>query len=140
MINDKQFTDELFKRMYDIGYRKAEIESGVLFFFNGKRELLNYFLPRVMVASTCFEEKDQLIDIGEYLGIVDWSKVAVDTPVLVRDFESTKWVKRHFAFFKNEKVYTWDGGLTSWTCDDLNDAMSWECAKLAETNKRNGTI
>ena len=131
-MNDKQFTDELFKRMYDLGYRKAEIKNDVLFFFNSENESLNYLLPRVKVASTCFEEKNQFIDIAEYLGIVDWSKVKVDTPILVRSYESTKWVKRHFAFFKNEKVYTWDGGLTSWTCDDINDSMSWECAKLAE--------
>ena len=131
-MNDKQFTDELFSRMYDLGYRKAEIKNDVLFFFNSENEILNYLLPRVKVASTCFEEKKQFIDIAEYLGIVDWSKVKVDTPILVRSYESTKWVKRHFAFFKNEKVYTWDGGLTSWTCDDINDSMSWECAKLAE--------
>lgn len=29
-MNDKQFTDELFRRMYDLGYRKAEIESGTV--------------------------------------------------------------------------------------------------------------
>ena len=131
MINDKQFTDELFKRMYDLGYRKAEIESGVLFFFNGKRELLNYFLPRVMVDSTCFEGKDQLIDIAEYLGIVDWSKVAVDTPILVRRFDDN-WEKRHFAYFKNGKVYAWLGGATSWTVENSEHVFSWQNAKLAE--------
>lgn len=130
-MNDKQFTDELFKRMYDLGYRKAEIESGVLFFFNGKRELLNYFLPRVMVASTCFEGKDQLIDIAEYLGIVDWSKVAVDTPILVRRFDDN-WEKRHFAYFKNGKVYAWLGGATSWTVENSEHVFSWPNAKLAE--------
>ena len=26
-MNDKQFTDELFRRMYDLGCRKAEIEN-----------------------------------------------------------------------------------------------------------------
>lgn len=131
-MNDKQFTDELFKRMYDLGYRKAEIEDDTLFFFVNERDCSRLFSPRIPVKSTCFEEKDQLIDIGEYLGIVDWSKVKVDTPILVRSYKSTKWVKRHFAFFKNEKVYTWDDGLTSWTCDDVNNSMSWECAKLAE--------
>lgn len=130
-MNDKAFTDELFKRMYDLGYRKAEIESGVLFFFNGKRELLNYFLPRVMVASTCFEGKDQLIDIAEYLGIVDWSKVAVDTPILVRRFDDN-WEKRHFAYFKNGKVYAWLGGATSWTVENSEHVFSWQNAKLAE--------
>lgn len=29
-MNDKQFTDELFKRMYYIGYRKAEVEDDTL--------------------------------------------------------------------------------------------------------------
>mgnify|MGYP000864178588 FL=1 len=128
-MNDKQFTDELFKRMYDLGYRKAEIESGVLFFFNGKRELLNYFLPRVMVASTCFEEKNQLIDIGEYLGIVDWSKVAVDTPILVRN-NGCVWTKRYFAEYKNGKVRTYHNGATSWSSDGRMG--SWDYAKLAE--------
>ena len=30
-MNDKQFTDELFKRMYDMGYKKAELEDDTLF-------------------------------------------------------------------------------------------------------------
>jgi len=131
-MNNKQFTDELFKRMYDLGYRKAEIESGVLFFFNGKRELLNYFLPRVMVASTCFEGKDQLIDIAEYLGIVDWSKVKVDTPILVKQYEQDEWEKRHFAYFKDERVYAWLCGATSWSADYEGDTTDWNLAKLAE--------
>lgn len=131
-MNDKEFIDELFKRMYDLGYRKAEIESGVLFFFNGKRELLNYFLPRVMVASTCFEGKDQLIDIGEYLGIVDWSKVEVDTPILVKHRVEETWEKRHFACFKNGYVYTWREGTTSWSVPDEQLITMWNYAKLAE--------
>ena len=106
-MNDKQFTDELFKRMYDLGFRKAEIEDDTLFFFVNERDYLCPFSPRVPVKSTCFEEKDQVIDVGEYLGVVDWSKVAVDTPVLVRDFEGAKWEKRYFAFFKNGRVNTW---------------------------------
>ena len=131
-MNDKQFTDELFKRMYDLGFRKAEIEDDVLFVFNGERELLSPFLPRVMVASTCFEEKDQLIDIGEYLGIVDWSKVKVDTPILVKHRVEETWEKRHFACFKNGYVYTWREGTTSWSVPDEQLITMWNYAKLAE--------
>ena len=130
-MNDKEFTDELFKRMYDLGFRKAEIEHDVLFFFNGGRECLTPFLPRVKVASTCFEKKNQVIDIAEYLGLVDWSKVAVDTPILVRDFETSKWEKRYFAFFENGRVNAWCGGTTSWSAENKN-TMSWKYAKLAE--------
>lgn len=131
-MNDKQFTDELFKRMYDLGYRKAEIEDDTLFFFVSERDSLCPFSPRVQVKCTCFEEKDQLIDIGEYLGIVDWSKVKVDTPVLVRDFEGAKWEKRYFAFFKNGKVNTWCGGTTSWSSENITDTISWRHARLVE--------
>ena len=131
-MNDKQFTDELFKRMYDLGYRKAEIENDVLFFFNSEREILNYFLPRVKVASTCFEEKNQFIDVAEYLGIIDWSEVKVDTPILVKQYEQDEWEKRHFAYFKDERVYAWLCGATSWSADYEGDTTDWNLAKLAE--------
>lgn len=130
-MNNKQFTDELFKRMYDLGFRKAEIEDDVLFFFNGEREFLNPFLPRVMVASTCFEEKDQLIDIAEYLGIVDWSKVAVDTPILVRDSNESKWTKRYFALFEEGLIYAFESGATSWSVENNRRVVPWKYAKLA---------
>lgn len=129
-MNDKEFTDELFKRMYDLGYRKAEIENDVLFFFNSEREILNHFLPRVKVASTCFEEKNQFIDVAEYLGIVDWSKVKVDTPVLV-SLNDESWFCRYFAGFKNGIVYTWSGGATSWSVRERECKDAWSYAKLA---------
>lgn len=130
-MNDKQFTDELFKRMYDLGYRKAEIENDVLFFFNSEREILNHFLPRVKVASTCFEGKNQFIDVAEYLGIIDWSKVKVDTPILV-SLDNESWFCRYFAGFKNGIVYTWSGGATSWSVRKREHQDAWGFAKLAE--------
>ena len=130
-MNDKQFTDELFRRMYVLGYKKAEIENGTVFFYKD-RECISQWSDRVDVRSTCFTEKDQLIDIAEYLGIVDWSKVKVDTPILVSDFNEKKWERRHFAFFENERVYAWVSGTTSWSTDNDKEAMSWKYAKLAE--------
>lgn len=131
-MNDKQFTDELFRRMYSLGYRKAEIENDVLFFFNSERETLNYFLPRVKVASTCFEEKNQFIDVAEYLGIVDWSKVAVDTPILVKDDYDDKWEKAYFAKYEDEMIYAWNNGRTSFSARSEDDTFIWDRAKLAE--------
>ena len=131
-MNDKQFTDELFKRMYDLGYQKAEIEDDTLFFFVNERDYLCPFSPRVPVKSTCFEEKDQLINVGEYLGIVDWSKVEVDTPILVKHRVEETWEKRHFACFKNGYVYTWREGTTSWSVPDEQLITMWNYAKLAE--------
>lgn len=131
-MNDKQFTDELFRRMYNLGYRKAEIENDMLFFFNSERETLNYFLPRVKVASTCFEEKNQFIDVAEYLGIVDWSKVMVDTPILVKDDYDDKWEKAYFAKYEDEMIYAWNNGRTSFSARSEGDTFIWDCAKLAE--------
>ena len=50
---------------------------------------------------------------------VDWSKVEVDTPILVRqtEYEDEEWERRHFAKYENGKVYVWSDGCTSWTGD-----------------------
>lgn len=65
---------------------------------------------------------------------IDWSKVAVDTLILVRDNEGKVWRKRYFAKFENGKVYAWLGGATSWSVDDDNITY-WKFAKLAESEE-----
>ena len=64
---------------------------------------------------------------------VDWSKVEVDTPILVRDFEGSDWFRRHFAKYENGTVYAWDGGDTSWSGGDI--MTMWKHAKLAESEE-----
>lgn len=59
----------------------------------------------------------------------DWSKVAVDTPILVRNYEDEVWIRRHFAKYEGGKVYAWQAGGTSWTEDHI---ASWKYAELAE--------
>ena len=61
---------------------------------------------------------------------VDWSKVAVDTPILVRDSEEEAWRKRYFAKYYNGIVYAWGGGTTSWSAER---STCWKMAKLAES-------
>ena len=63
---------------------------------------------------------------------IDWSKVPVDTPVLVRGCEDEEWKKMHFAECILNTVYVWDGGKTSWT---TNNTYPWEYAKLAESEE-----
>ena len=60
---------------------------------------------------------------------IDWSQVAVDTPILVRDYKNETWFKRHFAKYEDDKVYAWCDGKTSWTKDNV---IAWKFAKLAE--------
>ena len=63
---------------------------------------------------------------------VGWSKVAVDTPMLVRNSENEEWYKRYFARYENETVYAWISGRTSWTAIDYDDVYTWKYVKLAE--------
>lgn len=61
---------------------------------------------------------------------VDWSKVEVDTPILVRNSEDEEWRKAYFAKYdKYGFVYTWRSGRTSWTEENL---CVWNFAKLPE--------
>ena len=64
---------------------------------------------------------------------VDWSKVTVDTPILVRDHEDSVWTRRHFAKYKNGKIYAWSGGFTSWSVAGSFAVSDWKYAKLAES-------
>lgn len=62
---------------------------------------------------------------------VDWSKVAVDTPVLVSD-SGKYWYRRYFAKYENGMVYAFDDGQTSWS-NNGDEPLSWAYAKLAES-------
>ena len=63
---------------------------------------------------------------------IDWNKIEVDTPILVRDCECEKWLKRYFAEYKDGVVYAWNGGATSWNEDYMT---GWKYAKLAESEE-----
>lgn len=60
---------------------------------------------------------------------IDWSKVAVDTPILVTYSGIHSWVKRHFAKYENGRVYAWNHGTTSWSGQTCTVC---ELAKLPE--------
>lgn len=66
---------------------------------------------------------------------VDWSKVPVDTPILVRDSEEEAWEKRHFAKYENGIVYAWSGGTTHWSVRRSSNISDWKMAKLAESEE-----
>ena len=49
-----------------------------------------------------------ILDIinGDFKEIVDWSKVPVDTKILVSDYDDTSvWIRRYFAKYENGIVY-----------------------------------
>ena len=66
---------------------------------------------------------------------VDWSKVEVDTPILVRNSEDGEWLGRYFATYENGAVYAWDSGFTSWSTYGPKDISRWKYAKLAKNRE-----
>lgn len=60
---------------------------------------------------------------------VDWTKVEVDTPILVKHRENAEWRERYFAGYIGGKVCTFDMGDTSENFVCIN---RWKFAKLAE--------
>lgn len=66
---------------------------------------------------------------------VDWSKVAVDTPILVKDVKSGEWNRGYFAMYENGTVFAWYHGATSWSAEGDSDITSWKYAKLAESEE-----
>lgn len=64
---------------------------------------------------------------------IDWSKVAVDTPILVRDNAALEWTRRYFAKYENGSVCTWADGATSWSSE--GNTVAWGLAKLPERSE-----
>lgn len=143
MITDEQGKEWLFQKLYDNGWRYYVKNIGGDVFLTRKKPVMidNILdirsggltkLVNAMAEIMPNIDEGRVLDIAEKLGIVDWSKVPVDTPILVRDFETSKWEKRYFAFFENGRVNAWCGGTTSWSNENITRTISWRYAKLAE--------
>ena len=142
MITDEQGREWLLQKFYDAGWRYLFEDYCGNVWATKERPRANKFGENEIVGSFSSitnikkllpkTNLNQYLSIAEELGIVDWSKVPVDTPILVRDLKGQDWSKRYFAFFKDEKVYAWVNGATSWSAEDDKDALPWTDVKLAE--------
>ena len=63
---------------------------------------------------------------------INWNKVKVDTPILVRNAEDEPWLRRYFAKYENGRIYAWSVGRTSWTANTVAHMTSYAYAKLAK--------
>ena len=103
------------------GYVYEVVES-----FNGNLNLKN------INTHNYIEYELSLFDIinCEFEEHLDWSKVPVDTKILVSD-DGEDWIRRYFAKYENGRVYAFMEGTTSFTV--YNEGVcDWEYAKLYE--------
>lgn len=143
MITDKQGVEWLFKKLYDAGWRYYAKNIGGTAFLTTKKPIMNQGILEITSGGTtrCINniseimpeiKRNEVLNIAEELGIVDWSKVAVDTPVLVSN-DGKNWYNRYFSLFDGVNVIAWEYGATSWSVDDADsEVYRWEYAKLAE--------
>ena len=104
----------------DDGGSPYKIINGDLFYKNGTEYMRSYIYYTTV--------KD--VDFTLYTPPTDWSKVEVDTKVLVRDFDNSEWIPRHFAIYKNGRIHTWNSGHTSFTSRGNDDFVPYNQAKL----------
>ena len=81
----------------------------------------------------CMEKRKDWLNSEYEENTVDWSKVPIDTPILVRDADNESWRKGHFAGISvTGKVGIFYNGGTSWSAAKPSDYTLWSQAKLAE--------
>lgn len=143
MISDKQGKKWLLQKLYDDGWRYCICRyNGELYLTNTMPMMdmesgyINIYSCNKFIYANCLKsifpkmKGNEVLKIATELGVVDWSKVPVDTPILVKNHDGGSWEKRYFAFFKDENVYAWMCGTTSWTADIVDGATDWKYAKL----------
>lgn len=125
MLNKEKYADEIIK--YALQEKRIALRNGII----------------VPCDSNECEECDCVNEVcGDYImewlnseyvePTVDWSKVPIDTPILVRDEDNDEWSRRYFAGVCHGRVYGWDDGKTSWSVSSKEECTYWEYAMLAK--------
>lgn len=93
-------------------YKDLVIES---FKENSPCRLCNTAFRGKCIPQTCKEGRERITQWldEEYEPQIDWSKVPVDTPVIVYCCDEA--LPRYFANYDGECIYTFDSGRTSWS-------------------------
>lgn len=106
--------------------------------YNGDGFCNNFIKTKIIKADDCPGTDCNKCTLLQFLWLMeeykepetDWSKVAVDTPILVKRHENEPWHKRYFANYENGVVHAWCSGRTSW--NSRGNTFGWGFAKLAE--------
>lgn len=144
MITDEQGREWLLQKLYGEGWRYLAMNNFEELYLTNEKPLMYDDVDQIRIGSckkammaTALKnilpklKCNECIGIAEELGIVDWSKVAVDTPVLVSN-DNKEWIKRYFARYEDGNVYCWLSGKTSWTAICELSIGHWDYTKLAE--------
>ena len=114
--NDGDYVIDNFNKKWKVD--KEELTKN---YFGNLNNLNNFYtLKQIMV-----------LDFKKVYDI-DWSKVDVDTKILV-SYDGNVWRRRYFAKYENDKVCAFVGGATSFS--NRGSYISWKYAKLYKEEK-----
>lgn len=121
-MTNEQGAKWLLQEMYDEGYRDIKV-LGVYAYFvnpifieNGGHFKVREHTPRIPCKVLGLGTGKKEYSIASLLGIVEWEKVPVDTPVITKTLLKTK--KLYFAKYENGLVHCFTNGQTSWSRED----------------------
>lgn len=132
-IYDKGFKYVFFnseRGVYQASQQKPCFEDDTYMYCDGFRQDFSDGFSTVLLNDLL--DAYNYIDVLEELNVVDWSQVAVDTPILVQDLKGGSYNKRYFAKYEDGKIYAWKDGTTSWTAVSKGYITVWNYAKLAK--------
>ena len=116
----------LLQEMYNEGYRDIKIEGVYAFFVNptfienGGNFKIRDHTPRIPCKVLGLNPNTRKYSIASLLGIVEWEKVPVDTPIVVETTYET--LRMHFARYEKDKVLYFYNGGTSWSTELVSSA------------------
>lgn len=121
--NFEHYKDEMVKYWF-LGIDRCEFK---------KKYILKTGSCRHLVCSECHPMVREWFDqqYEEPKIEIDWSKVPVDTPVIVTNKDG-KELNRYFAKYNDGLMFTFDYGATSWSMREPNVyASAWTECRLA---------
>lgn len=122
-MTNEQGAKWLLQEMYDEGYRDIKV-FGVYAYFvnpifieNGGHFKVREHTPRIPCKVLDLGTGKKEYSIASLLGIVEWERVPVDTPILIK--ATFEMLKRYFAKYENGYVYFYSDGRTSWNYEEM---------------------
>lgn len=131
----------LLQEMYNEGYRDIKIEGVYAFFVNptfienGGNFKVRDHTPRIPCKMLGLNPNTRKYSIASLLGIVEWENLPVDTPIYIETPYGQ--LRRYFAYYKEEMVFFFSDGKTSWSAGPIGiiDNVKPCKARLAENGR-----
>ena len=115
--------------VYQASQKEPCFEDDTFMYCDGfRQDFVDWFSSEVL---NDLLDGQNYINLLEELGVVDWSTVEVDTPVLVKDNGDRYWHRRYFAKYENNTVYVYPHGTTNWSNEDMA-IISFDHVQLAK--------